>query len=92
MGRVFNDIELRPYYGRTDTQAAQAPRVPADDRALMTDSPDPGAQDEDDVGNAAEPNPAIPRWQQRIEAGDPEVVEPSMADIQPVAADAPQTQ
>ena len=45
-----------------------------------------------DTESPESPNPALPRWQQRIDASEPIPVEPDLADIRPAVADDPPSQ
>jgi hypothetical protein len=86
LGRVFNAIELKPYFAREPSSASIAPRVFADDRTLMDDFPSSEAEPEEII---LTPNSALPRWQQQMEATSSSSTEPSLQDVQPEAAEAP---
>jgi len=69
------------------------PRIAAEDRTFMDDFPQQEAQSEiaqDDTILA--PNPALPRWQQHMNAQEPVPDEPIDVDILPQVADAQPSQ
>ena len=69
MGRVFNAIELESYYGRQNDSAITLPRIAAEDRTFMDDFHQQEAQSEIELDETIlAPNPALPRWQQHMNA------------------------
>ena len=61
MGRVFNAIELKPYYSRTADSAAQAVRNVDDDKSLAGDFASSGGAELEEPDTTEAPNPALPR-------------------------------
>ena len=85
MGRVFNAIELKPYQLRNHEDAEKILRGALRDITNPDDFPDPNAPDVIDLDTAVPPpNPALPSWQQRMEAVEGAPVEPWLDDIRPV--------
>ena len=92
MGRVSNAIELKPYYERDPGDAIRAARSSRDDRALRDEFSAPEMSKDADTESPDSPHPALPRWQQRIEASEPVPVEPDLDDIRPAVAYDPPSQ
>ena len=66
MGRVFNAIELTPYYARPSEASSPAERVVEDDRTIPTYFASTDADDGEEPDFTEAPNHALPRWQQQM--------------------------
>ena len=66
MGRVFNAIELKPYYSRTADSAIDAARQVDGEQSTPEDFASAVAAElegTEDPDSTEAPNPALPRWQ-----------------------------
>ena len=90
MGRVLNAVELKPYQLRRAEDSERVLRPEMRDRTNPNDFPDPNAPDIIDLDPAvSSPNPALPRWQQQMDATDGAPQEPGLDDIRHAVAGAP---